>query len=185
MKFKKIVLIITAILMLCALVSCGNDDPAAPEGCVEISADGIGYNFYMLKSWQAGEQSGMTSAMVSEFDTSNISMMGFDAGDARSAEEYWVRFSEEFENVLGEITYEEEGTNTTLGGKKIKLHKTIIAPEKGSGAGKIVVADKRLVVACGDGNCVEILELQAEGKKAMNAADFLRGNAVEVGSFME
>lgn len=75
--------------------------------------------------------------------------------------------------------------NTTLGGKKIKLHKTVLAPEKGSGAGKIVVADKRLVVACGDGNCVEILELQAEGKKAMNAADFLRGNAVEVGSFME
>lgn len=122
MKFKKIVLIITAILMLCALVSCGNDDPAAPEGCVKISADDIGYNFYMLKSWQAGEQSGMTSAMVSEFDTSNISMMGFDAGDARSAEEYWTQFSEEFENVLGEITYEEEGTDTTLGGKDAKKY---------------------------------------------------------------
>lgn len=75
--------------------------------------------------------------------------------------------------------------NTTLGGKKIKLHKTVLAPEKGSKAGEIVVADKRLVVACGDNNCVEILELQAEGKKSMSAADFLRGNAVEVGALME
>ncbi len=75
--------------------------------------------------------------------------------------------------------------NTTLGGKKIKLHKTVLAPEKGLKAGEIVVADKRLVVACGDGNCVEILELQAEGKKSMGAADFLRGNVVEVGSLME
>lgn len=75
--------------------------------------------------------------------------------------------------------------NTTLGGRRIKLHKTVLAPEKGSEAGKIIVADKRLVVACGDGNCIEILELQAEGKKSMNAADFLRGNAVEAGTLME
>ena len=75
--------------------------------------------------------------------------------------------------------------NTTLGGKKIKLHKTVLAAEKGSKPGEIIVADKRLVVTCGDLNCVEILELQAEGKKSMNAADFLRGNAVEIGTVME
>ncbi len=75
--------------------------------------------------------------------------------------------------------------NTTLGGKKIKLHKSVLAPEKGSKPGEIVVADKRLVVTCGDLNCIEILELQAEGKKSMSAADFLRGNAVEKGTLME
>lgn len=75
--------------------------------------------------------------------------------------------------------------NTTLGGKKIKLHKTVLAAEKGSKPGEIIVADKRLVVTCGDLNCIEILELQAEGKKSMNAADFLRGNAVEIGTVME
>ena len=75
--------------------------------------------------------------------------------------------------------------NTTLGGKKIKLHKTVLAAEKGSKPGEIIVADKRLVVTCGDLNCIEILELQAEGKKSMNAADFLRGNSVEIGTVME
>ena len=42
-------------------------------------------------------------------------------------------------------------------------------------------SDKRLVISCGDGNCVELLTVQAEGKKAMPAADFLRGSPVEKG----
>ncbi len=75
--------------------------------------------------------------------------------------------------------------NAILGGKKVKIHKSVLAPEKGTKAGEIVCADKRLVVACGDLNCIEILELQAEGKKSMNAADYMRGNAVAAGTLME
>ena len=75
--------------------------------------------------------------------------------------------------------------NAVLGGKKVKIHKSVLTSEKGIKTGEIVVADKRLVVACGDLNCIEILELQAEGKKSMNAADYLRGNAVAAGTFME
>ena len=41
------------------------------------------------------------------------------------------------------------------------------------------------VVACGDMNCIEILNLQAEGKKAMSAADFMRGNPLEIGDKFE
>lgn len=72
--------------------------------------------------------------------------------------------------------------NAELCGKKVKIHKSILAPEKGKSAGEIVVCDKRLVVCCGDMNCIEITNLQAEGKKAMSAADFLRGNPVESGT---
>jgi len=46
-------------------------------------------------------------------------------------------------------------------------------------------SDKRLVVCCGDGNAVEILVLQAPGKRAMPAVDFLRGNPIEKGAFFE
>ena len=42
-----------------------------------------------------------------------------------------------------------------------------------------------LVVSCGDGNAVEILVLQAPGKRAMPAQDFLRGNPIEKGAFFE
>ena len=75
--------------------------------------------------------------------------------------------------------------NAKLNGKTVKIHRSVIAPEKGNKAGEIVVCDKRLVVCCGDMNCVEITNLQAEGKKAMAAADFLRGNAVSKGDIFE
>ncbi len=75
--------------------------------------------------------------------------------------------------------------NTKFGGKTVKIHKTVLSDLKGYAAGEIVEAGKRLVVSCGDGNCVEILNLQAEGKKAMSAADFLRGNPLNVGDKFE
>lgn len=46
--------------------------------------------------------------------------------------------------------------------------------------GTIIEADKQFIVAAGDA-AVEVLELQAAGKKRMSAADWLRGAAVEVG----
>ena len=123
MRNNRVLILVFAILMLTlSLVSCSEDDLTVPSGCIEISADGVGYNFYMVDTWQIGEQSGMTSAMVSDFDTSNVSMMGFDAGQALSAEEYWTQFSEEFNAVFGEMVYESEGEDTTLGGKNAKKY---------------------------------------------------------------
>ena len=75
--------------------------------------------------------------------------------------------------------------NAKLNGKTVKIHKSKLVPEKGEVAGQIVEAGKRLVVCCGDNNCIEILNLQAEGKKAMSAADFMRGNQLNVGDKFE
>ena len=52
-------------------------------------------------------------------------------------------------------------------------------------AGEVVENGNRLVVSCGDGKCIEILNLQAEGKKAMSAADYMRGNSVNIGDKFE
>lgn len=75
--------------------------------------------------------------------------------------------------------------NAKLHGKTVKIHQSILASEKGTAAGQIVEVGKRLVVCCGDMNCIEILNLQAEGKKAMSAADFMRGNQLAVGDMLE
>ena len=75
--------------------------------------------------------------------------------------------------------------NAKLNGKTVKIHKSILTDTKGEFAGQIVETGKRLVVCCGDKNCIEILNLQAEGKKAMSAADFMRGNQVNVGDIFE
>jgi len=71
---------------------------------------------------------------------------------------------------------------TVINGKTVKIHKTAFCDIKGNSAGKVVDNNKRLVVCCGDGNCLEILELQPEGKKKMSAKDFLLGNKIELDS---
>lgn len=42
--------------------------------------------------------------------------------------------------------------------------------------------DDNLLVACGDGHAVHLLNLQKPGSRAMDADDFLRGNRIEAGS---
>ena len=45
-------------------------------------------------------------------------------------------------------------------------------------AGKIISTDKEVIrVVCGDGNLVKITKLQADGSRAMSAADLLNGNS--------
>lgn len=70
-----------------------------------------------------------------------------------------------------------------LDGKILKILKTTLVGKVNGKPGEIVQSDKKLVVACGDNNGVEIITLQAQGKKAMNAADYLRGNPIEKGKF--
>lgn len=72
-----------------------------------------------------------------------------------------------------------------LGEKTIKIHKTIISDKCSGKPGEVIVSDKKLVVSCGDSTSVEIVVLQTEGKKAMNASDFLRGNPIEKGTILK
>lgn len=71
------------------------------------------------------------------------------------------------------------------GDKLFKIHKTSLVGKVSGSAGEIVQSGKKLIVACGDGNGVEIVSLQVQGKKAMNAADYLRGNPIAVGEFFK
>ncbi len=73
---------------------------------------------------------------------------------------------------------------TTINGKNIKIHKTILSDITSNKAGKVVDNKNRLVVCCGDGKCVEILELQPENKKRMDTKSFLLGNNVEIDSIL-
>lgn len=72
-----------------------------------------------------------------------------------------------------------------LGEKTIKIHKTAVSGKCNATPGEVVVSDKKLVVACGESTSVEIIVLQTEGKKAMNASDFLRGNPIEKGIILK
>lgn len=74
---------------------------------------------------------------------------------------------------------------TKINGKLLKIHKSKILNESFAGvSGEIVDNNNRLVVLCGDNSCVEILELQAEGKKRTDSASYLRGNKIETGTVL-
>src|ERR1700691_589663 len=50
-----------------------------------------------------------------------------------------------------------------------------VAIDRTLASAELTVESHRLLVGCGDGTAIEILELQLEGKKRTSAADFIRG----------
>ena len=94
----------------------------------------------------------------------------------------WNKSASEIHNQVRGL-YPWPCATSVLNGKNVKIHKTVLSDAQGANAGEIIESGKRLIVSCGDIKCVEILTIQAEGKKAMSAADFLRGNPAEEGSF--
>ena len=72
---------------------------------------------------------------------------------------------------------------TVLDGKRFKIFK--IAPVEGITTDRapgtpVAVTKQGLQVACGGGQVMTILELQAEGGKRMRAADYLRGHPMHI-----
>ena len=74
--------------------------------------------------------------------------------------------------------------HTKFKGKTLKIYNSEIIFGKGGKSGEIISV-KPLQVACGDGNSIELKEVQLEGKKRMMAEDFARGYRIEVGAFFE
>lgn len=72
-----------------------------------------------------------------------------------------------------------------LNGKKVKIHKTKLSDISGGDSGEVVAGNGSIVVSCGDKKCIEILELQLEGKKRMCAKDFLLGHTINCGEYFK
>lgn len=72
--------------------------------------------------------------------------------------------------------------STTYNSKSLKIHKTVHSKMTSNKAGKIVDNNGVLTVCCGDGKCLDILELQLDGKKRMDTKSFLQGNKIEIGA---
>ena len=71
---------------------------------------------------------------------------------------------------------------TFANGKKLKIYRAVTVDASGS-VGEVIKADKKLYIACGDG-AIEILELQEEGGKVMNALSYLNGRKLKVGDLL-
>jgi methionyl-tRNA formyltransferase len=73
------------------------------------------------------------------------------------------------------------GAFTALRGKKLIAHRLHPAENFDIAQGIIQVHDGRLLVGCGQGTALELVEVQPEGKRRMSAADFLRGYQLNSG----
>ncbi len=70
------------------------------------------------------------------------------------------------------------GAWTTVRGKKLTLHRLVLAATSSSEPGVFRVTGDRLFFAAGDGGVLEVTEAQIEGKRRMPAADLLHGHGV-------
>ena len=72
--------------------------------------------------------------------------------------------------------------HTTVSGKKVKLWGAAVIPTDEATAGETISVDREgILVGCGGGTCLRLLELQAEGKKRMPATAFASGHHLSSG----
>lgn len=91
----------------------------------------------------------------------------------------WSKTAQEIHNQIRGLNSWPVAT-TIVSGKKIKIYSSVLRSETGKTNGELV-DNKHFIVTCGDKKCIQILEVQQDGKKRMNADDFLRGNRIELG----
>ena len=73
---------------------------------------------------------------------------------------------------------------TFLDEKRLKVYRAALVEQKSDLTAGSVVDEKKFTVACGDGGCVELREIQLEGSKRMKTEDFLRGKKLNTGEIL-
>lgn len=95
----------------------------------------------------------------------------------------WVKPAREINNLVRgmqpwPVAY------TLAGGKMLKIYRGRVLDRCGGPPGRVVEADRRLVVSCGDGIGLELLDVQLEGGKRMPADAMLRGRKIVADSIL-
>jgi len=85
----------------------------------------------------------------------------------------WNKLAEEIHNLVRAFS-PFPGASFIHNEKLIKVYRTRINNSMNLDAGKILEKKDQLFVGCSNGS-IEILEIQSEGRKKMNTAEFLRG----------
>ncbi len=71
-------------------------------------------------------------------------------------------------------------------GKKLKIHRSALSALSSDAAqcGEVICLNP-FTVQCGGHTAIELLEIQAEGKKRMKTEDYLRGHKIELGTILQ
>ena len=95
----------------------------------------------------------------------------------------WNRPAEDVHNLIRGLS-PEPGAICSYDGEQLKFLRSKIAKGKGE-PGEVVEANSKsgLIIACGNG-AVEILQIQAPGKKAMDTKSYFLGNEIPTGTIL-
>jgi len=73
---------------------------------------------------------------------------------------------------------------TVINGKRLKVYKSeVVEIDEKTNIGEII-STKQFIVGCGKNTAIRLCEVQYEGSKRMNGADFLRGQRIQIGDFV-
>ena len=72
-----------------------------------------------------------------------------------------------------------------IDGKRYKIFTARIGDNTKAKPGTVIENGNKLVIACGEGTAINVLTLQPEGGKAMQAAQLLKGNKLNLGTVVE
>ncbi|MDB4157386.1 methionyl-tRNA formyltransferase [Candidatus Pelagibacter sp.] len=92
-----------------------------------------------------------------------------------------IEWGETAENIIGKINglYPSPGAFFTYNGERYKILKASLA----LGSGKIgEVLDNYLEISCGNKKSIKVLEIQRQGKRPQNIAEFMLGSQIKKGS---
>lgn len=98
----------------------------------------------------------------------------------KKSEEY-IDFTRDAKSAVDQIRAlaDTPCAKTVIGGEVYKIYAAAELDANGR-AGEIIECGKRLAIACGSG-AVEILSVQAPGKRKLDTAEFLRGRKFKIG----
>ena len=94
----------------------------------------------------------------------------------------WTKSAKEIHDQVRGLIPWPATTTQVIGGRTVKIFSTAVAGRTVSAApGTILAAGgEGIDIACGGGTVLRVLELQAEGKRRMTAAEYLRGNPIAI-----
>lgn len=95
----------------------------------------------------------------------------------------WNKTAEEIDRQIRALN-PEPGVWTVWNGKMLKILEAEVTGEEGGQIGQVFQKEKKIIVGTGE-NSIVLKTVQLEGKKAVSAEDFTRGNGDFIGAVLE
>lgn len=108
---KKIIYTITAILAILSLSSCESTTKVAPNGMIDVTApDAYAYSLYVPQTWKSNSFNGVSMAIYSPDDPTNISVTQYSLNDGNlNANSFWESCKSDYQNTFADFSVTSEG----------------------------------------------------------------------------